>query len=78
MRPHKVVLCLHRDPVVRSTLVVVLPCWGYRVTTSLNGEELPAAVVTDAPLSESLARRTGFLSASGKACGHHPVPLSRP
>ena len=60
MRPRKVVLCLHRDPVALSALVVVLRCWGYRVTTSLDAEVLPAAVVTDAPLSDDLLAQFSF------------------
>jgi len=60
MRPRKVVLCLHRDPVVLSPLVVLLRCWGYRVTTSLDTEVCPAAVVTDSPLSDDLRARVSL------------------
>ena len=50
----KLVLCIHRDRAILSTFAVVLRCWGYHVTTSLDAEALPAAVVTNTPLSDNL------------------------
>jgi len=46
--------------VVLSTFVVLLRCWVICVTTSIDAEALPAAVVTDAPLSEDLRAQVSF------------------
>ena len=56
MRSRKVVLCIHRDPVILSTLCVAIDCWGYRPIKSLDVQLSPAAVVTDRPDQKSIER----------------------
>jgi len=60
MRPRKFVLCIHRDPVVLSTLCVAIDCWGYRPIKSLGAQSFPAAVVTDRPLDPESIERVSF------------------
>ena len=60
MRPRKVVLCIHRDPVILSTLCVAIDCWGYRPIKSLDVQSSPAAVVTDRPLDQKSIEQVSF------------------